>query len=289
MRAIVLILLLIVPIVFASVPTGFSILDDVINFFGQIFSSSTGSDNPTTQNLKVAFIGDQGSGSNADAVLQLIKNEGAHMVLHQGDFDYSDNPDAWDQKITNNLGANFPYFASIGNHDDSSWTGTNGYQAKLQARLSRISGASCSGDLGVNSACHYQGLFFILSGAGTMGSGHDVYIRDQLAQDNSIWSICSWHKNQRKMQVGGKSSDVGWLPYEECRLGGAIIATAHEHSYARTKTLSNIQTQTVDTSCPDSAGTPDVDVCVSKGATFVFHSGLGGNSIRDQERCLPAT
>ena len=37
--------------------------------------------------LRVAFIGDQGLGPNAIAVLELIKDEGARMVLHQGDFD----------------------------------------------------------------------------------------------------------------------------------------------------------------------------------------------------------
>ena len=42
--------------------------------------------------LRVAFIGDQGLGPNAIAVLELIKDEGAQMVLHQGDFEYKDDP-----------------------------------------------------------------------------------------------------------------------------------------------------------------------------------------------------
>lgn len=240
----------------------------------------------TLPNFKVAFVGDQGLGTNSQAVLSLIQSEGADMVLHQGDFDYQDNPEAWDQQINDILGPTFPYFASIGNHDVSQWSG---YQQKLQDRLDSIPTATCAGDLGVKSACHYQGLFFILSGAGTMGSGHDLYIREQLAADNSIWSVCSWHKNQKAMQVGGKSNSVGWAPYEECRLGGAIIATGHEHSYSRTRTLSNTQTQTVDVSCEDDPGTPDPDVCVFEGSTFVFVSGIAGQGIRDQERCLPTT
>ena len=40
----------------------------------------------TTPNLKVAFIGDQGLSSNAQAVLQLIQAEGAAIVFHQGDL-----------------------------------------------------------------------------------------------------------------------------------------------------------------------------------------------------------
>ena len=232
--------------------------------------------------FKVAFIGDQGLGStDSIPVLQLIKNEGANMVLHQGDYDYSDNPAAWDQQITGVLGADFPYFASIGNHDVAAWPG---YQQKLYDRLAKIPGAVCTGDLGVKAGCTYQGLFFILSGVGTMGTDHDVYIKDQLAQDNSIWSICSWHKNMQAMQVGSKSDSTGWAVYEECKNGGAIIATGHEHSYERTKTMTSIQNQVID---PEWPGVNNVRV--APGASFVFVSGLGGASIRNQDLCLPTT
>ncbi len=42
--------------------------------------------------VKVAFLGDQGLGSNATSVLQLIRNEGAQAVVHLGDLDMADNP-----------------------------------------------------------------------------------------------------------------------------------------------------------------------------------------------------
>jgi len=242
----------------------------------------------TSPNLKVAFIGDTGAGSNFRSVLQLIKNEGADIVMHQGDFAYEGSTTSnWEKAVNDILGSNFPYFGSVGNHD-SSWSSS--YAPKLKARADRV-GISCTGKYGENSVCKYQGLHMILSGGGQKGteSGNGQYITDELAKDNSVWSICSWHHNQREMQVGGKGSAVGWGPYEECRKGGAIIATAHEHSYSRTKTLSNMQSRTVDTSCKDNPNTPQVDVCVGGGSTFVFVSGLGGKSIRDQERCLPTT
>ena len=62
------------------------------------------------------------------------------MVLHQGDFDYLDDPDLWDAQINNILGSDFPYFASIGNHDKLEW---NGYQEKLQNRLDKIPNVQC--------------------------------------------------------------------------------------------------------------------------------------------------
>ncbi len=238
----------------------------------------------TPPGFKVAFIGDQDVGGSARAVLSLIDAEGADMVLHQGDLGYGDESDPqraidWDAQITDILGADFPYFASVGNHDTGNWPT---YRQLLLDRLALVPGANCSGDYGVAAACSYQGLFFILSGAGTMGSDHAAYIRAQLAQDDSIWRVCTWHKNQNAMQVGSKPDEVGWEPYEECRLGGAIIATAHEHSYSRTKTLSDTQSQTVDPLWPE----PGM-LRVGDGSTFVFVSGLGGKDIRGQERCLP--
>ena len=240
----------------------------------------------TPPNFKVAFIGDQGLGSNALAVLRLIRDEGADMVLHQGDLAYANDPDAWDSQISSVLGSDFPYFASIGNHDCVGSSGCSGpgrwlgFQSKLQDRLSKIEGARCSGDLGVKSACSYKGLFFILSGVGTLGTGHEPYITDQLAGDTSIWRICSWHKNQRLMQTGGKQDEIGWGVYEACRQGGAIIATGHEHSYSRTHLMDDLGTQSV-------ASTLNT-LKLENGRTFVIVSGLGGRSVRGQDDELAA-
>jgi hypothetical protein len=44
--------------------------------------------------FKVAFIGDQGLTDDSKEVLRLIRDEGAEMVLHQGDFDYDSAEEA---------------------------------------------------------------------------------------------------------------------------------------------------------------------------------------------------
>ena len=221
--------------------------------------------------FKIAFIGDQGTGSDAIAVLELIRDEGTDVVLHQGDFDYHDDPDTWMKQIDDILGSTFPYFASVGNHDITAW---EEYQSKLLSRLSQIDEAICTGDFGVNSACTYKGVFFVLSGIGTLGSNHIEYLKEQLANSNAVWKICSWHKNQRLMQVGGKSNEVGWNAYEVCRLEGAIIATGHEHSYSRTHLMSSFESQTI-------ASTSN-HLILSEGKSFAFVSGLGGANIRTQ-------
>ncbi len=78
------------------------------------------------------------------------------------------------------------------------------------------------------------------------------------------------------MQLGGKDDDVGWQAYEACREGGAIVATAHEHSYSRTHLMDDFKSRSV-------ASGSNILV-IEKGKCFVFVSGLGGRGIRDQER-----
>jgi hypothetical protein len=227
----------------------------------------------------MAFIGDQGVNPSAVAVLQLIHDEGADMVLHQGDLGYTINAVAWDQQIDATLGADFPYFGSIGNHDClDSLPGCSGpgnwpdYQALLQARLDRIPGASCTGELGVNAACTYMGMFFILSGVGTAGTDHETFITDALNADDSLWRICAWHKNHNLMQVGSKTSEVSLTIYDACRAGGAIIATAHEHSYSRTHLMSSFANQTILSTSSE--------INIDFGQTIAFVSGIAGQSIR---------
>lgn len=231
---------------------------------------------PTDANLRVAFIGDQGLGPDAVAVLQLIQEEGADFVIHNGDFDYADDPDAWDAQINSVLGDDYPYFATIGNHDVHEW---EGYQAKLQERLAKIDGAVCTGDdLGVVSACTYRGLFFILSGVGTYGFiDHRVYLEQTLAADDSIWRVCNWHVTREDFQVGTKGNEAPLEAYSICADGRAIIANAHEHSYSRTLTLTDVDQ-------PErgygATGTPGA-MEVTEGSSFVFVSGIAGQSQRE--------
>jgi hypothetical protein len=241
----------------------------------------------TPVNLTIAFIGDQGLGANARAVLALIESERADAVLHQGDFDYQSDPVAWEAQIDAVLGPNFPYFASAGNHDRAVFDTQGGYQDRLEARMNRL-GIPWSGDLGVQSTFHYQGIFVVLAAPDVFGPGdgwHDLFIRDVLAADDSIWSISSWHKNMTDMQVGGKANETGWGVYEESRRGGAIIATAHEHSYSRTHLMASFPGRVVASTVEplvlsaDAPATP-----ADEGRSFAFVSGLGGQSIRDQER-----
>jgi hypothetical protein len=241
----------------------------------------------TPSDFTIAFIGDAGIGSNAKAVLALIRDELADAVIHQGDLDYKDDPAAWEETIDGVLGQDFPYFVSVGNHDEDRWYGAGGYQELLEARNDRL-GIPWIGDLGVMSHLSYRGIFIVLTAPDVFGKGdglHDEYIRDALGSDDSIWRVSSWHKNMSAMQVGGKGDESGWGVYEESRIGGAIIATGHEHSYSRTHLMASLEDQTVASRDePLVLSADDPATPVDEGRTFAFVSGLGGKSIRDQER-----
>ena len=240
--------------------------------------------------LTVAFLGDQGLGPDAVAVLELIRSRGADAVLHSGDFDYGDDPDAWEAEIDAVLGADFPLFAAVGNHDESAWEGPDGYQAKLEARLRRI-GIPWEGSAGVAAHIEWQGLSMVFVSPGIYQTGDEsaAYLREHFSHSDCSWRIASWHKNQHLMQAGDKGDAVGWKTYEEARRAGAIIATAHEHSYARTHLLSAFSTQSVSQQFPPGSPLPialsqdDPTTPEDEGRSFAFVSGLGGSSIRDHE------
>ena len=248
-------------------------------------ADSGGDAGATEPNLLVAFIGDQGNNANADAILELIKREGASATVHLGDFDYVDNPALWNGRIDAILGSDYPYFAIVGNHDALAWGGTSGYASYLAARHGRVPEMQCQGELGVEATCNFRGLYMVQSCVGTNELGARCakdspeqvqFIRESLVSKSSLFSLCLWHKDQNDMQVGTKTDEVGWAAYSECMNAGAIIATAHEHSYARTKTLTNIG---VPSAGHGAVGAADL-MQLSPGRTFVVVSGLGGESIR---------
>ncbi|WP_181234014.1 metallophosphoesterase [Enhygromyxa salina] len=235
----------------------------------------------TPEGLRVAFIGDQGDSSDTLEVLDLVKEEGADFLVIAGDFDYDDSPSTWDNNNVDRLGADYPIFAVIGNHDSSKWSGNSGYQAKLIERMQNAidDGATCEGEPGRNSACTYKGLFMAMSGVGVKddkGESAD-YLREQLAANDAIWSVCVWHRNMTDMQTGSKSNDTGWGVYQACQDEAGIIITGHEHSYARTLTLTEVGNEEAAHGATDDPGL----MLVGQGSTFVTVTGVGGRGLRD--------
>lgn len=244
----------------------------------------------TEPELKVAFIGDAGFDEDMRDVLALIRDEGADMVVHLGDFDYDDDPKGYFAVVDEILGSDFPYFGIPGNHDEDVWpTGcgnANGcYAQYLSDRMSRLGIEIDDPDLNDQMySTTFEGLRLAFVGLDNSATEtvYPTFLQNALEEDPAIWKICAWHETQRAMQVGDKDDTMGWAVFETCRSEGAIVATAHEHSYQRTHTLLNFEHRVRDPLWMDPGS-----VRVAPGATFAFVSGLGGHSIRDQERCLP--
>jgi hypothetical protein len=230
--------------------------------------------NSPPRDFKIAFLGDQGLGPAAENVLKLVKSENAQIIVHLGDFDYHDRPSAWEAQTNKILGPDFPQFSVMGNHDESKWASDTGYGAVINRRMQNQGITDLVGVYGKQCSFHYKGIFFVFTTPGLDGTGHDTFIRAQLAKDNSVWRISSWHVLQKLMQVGGKSDEAGWPVYEASREGGAIIATAHEHIYCRTHLMSSMINQTI--------ASKDSTLHIGKGKTFAFVQGIGGSDPRPQ-------
>jgi len=243
--------------------------------FLQAWGRPTYDDN-VPPNMKMAFFADQGLGPNATKVLKMIKKWGAKAVIHMGDFDYVDNPRAWSIQIDKVFGHEYPYFASIGNHDVVRWTGTHGYQHLIEDRLYWAKRHKhCWGEYGINLHCNFHGMQIVISGAGTRGTSHYDFIHAVMSKSNATWKVCAWHKNQAAYQTSDKKNEVGYEVYEQCRKHGAIIATAHTHSYARTHLMSEFELKQI-------ASTNNT-LTLRPGHAFAFVSGLGGMDIDPYE------
>jgi predicted phosphodiesterase len=241
---------------------------------------SPGNELATETNLKVAFVGDTASGSNWTSVAKLIKNEGAKAVMVAGDMTYNDNPEQWWSKTEATFGQTFPVFLARGNHDDATW---ERFRPKANTHL-----GGATRFAGRHDAA-YRTVFKGLSIVNIKKRDTATDINNLFANDNSIWRVCGWHQNQAKMQVGGKKDEMGWAVYEACRKKGAIIITAHEHSYHRTKSLTNIQTQTIDSTCSSGSRLCVGAATAGKERTFVAVVGTGGEGLREQIRCTPSS
>lgn len=237
---------------------------------------------PAAPDRKIAFIGDTGAGADLRKVLELIRDERADAVVHNGDAIYGgETPAQFWHEVDTSLGHDYPYFLAQGNHDRDAWPAMAEHAAEHLRRADSIT---------VEPSLARPRFVAVTGGVSLLTLGEQVedddpgFIVEQLARDPRIWKLCTWHKNQEKLQLGGKGNQMGWGVYESCRQMGAMVLTAHEHSYHRTRTLTSTLDQVVDPSCADAG-----HLCVRPGAVPVFVSGLGGRSIRDQERCLPTS
>ena len=245
--------------------------------------------------LTIAILADQGLSSRAKDVLQLVRDQNASIVLHQGDFDYIQGPKCWVKQLYSRLAnETYPaalvvnYFAAYGNHDfeRGRWP-LRGYSLRLRDQLHPLaSQCCCQGRVGVRATCVWQNLVLLQIGAGvtecyTEGTA-DWVARELARLSDYPWKFCMFHMTREEMQLGHSGTDaIGWDVYEACRQGGAIVLTGHDHRYARTHLMSSFgPTQTVNSTSNT--------LQVRPGRSFVVISALAGYSIRRAKASLLA-
>jgi len=249
-------------------------------------------------NLKVLFLGDGDTNkSSAFNVFAHASQWKPDFVVYNADFDYRDcnkpgvigYPEEWMRNFESYFG-DTPLFATIGNHDSMLWFERNNcglgkaWETVFKERYDRLRQTEfCSGgNIGIDNACYYKGFYMLEAGIGEISGQDDSeqlkFISDALsAHPNAPWKLCSWHKNQRLLQLCTKSDSIGYKAYEECRKYGAIINNAHEHSYSRTHTMRELSSSS--RLIPDNK---ENDVTLDLGKTFVFVQGLAGASVRNE-------
>lgn len=232
---------------------------------------------PGVQPFKVAFIGDTGYDrhdtpaldSGFEQVLDLVRSEAAQLLAIAGDFSYQETTAAarvYFGNIDRVLGERFPVLGADGNNDD--WSQ---YQPFFQQRLGSM-GLDQTLIAGDEYGLRFGGVQWAILGE----RGNASFVRTQFASADDAWRVCMWHKNMRDMQTGGKRDEMDWATYRACQEAGAIIATGHEHAYARTLTLTDLGNRAAG---HGATGTYD-RLEIGPGRTFVFVSGLGGHSLR---------
>mmetsp|Transcript_17133 Transcript_17133/g.22407 ORF Transcript_17133/g.22407 Transcript_17133/m.22407 type:complete len:475 (+) Transcript_17133:259-1683(+) len=256
------------------------VVDDTLNFTGT-----------TPENFTVAFIGDIGI-DYMDSAFSNIVDEGADMLIINGDLTYASDADGMEEKLNESFGSVFPVFITVGNHDTSIWTD---YQRVNAERYQRVIESNvdddihCSGSIGVDQVCVVKGLGFVFSGIGS-GCGSNDEMNANLGphlqtfeSNNVTWKHCLIHKNQRLLQTGTKEDEVGWEPYETCLEQGALMYNSHEHAYARTHQLDGFGPNEADITVAKEVPSfsPELSIDIEAGSTMMILNGLGGKSIRD--------
>lgn len=238
-----------------------------------------------SQAVTVAFLADGGMTEESRAVLDLIHDEGADVLVHSGDFDYQQDPDEFSAMLNATLGPDFPVVPAIGNHDIYTWAG---YQSHLRDRVNRSEELRCSGDLGLESTCTYKSLTVVSTSdevcsipsgddekypaaCGDYESYHpEQYIREKFDETGTTWRVCSWHYPSHDYQVGDKSG-VPPPAYDTCRAAGAqFVATGHNHAYARTYPMTSFENHRIGATTPP--------YTLGNGQTMALVTGASGRS-----------
>jgi len=235
--------------------------------------------------FKLAIIGDSGSESRAKKVMDLTTYD---ALLHLGDFDYNCKPDAYFDNILPSS-RSYQFMGILGNHEGASECGTDVHERfKSKVYHEMVSSKNNQVKCEFSSSrcmwvCLYKNMRILGLTAGVNGCDKRdeqlSFLKKHLSGAKEDWKICSWHFYDKYFHTGKYPDDgnivsgSGESFYDYCRQQGAIIFSAHDHVYARTRVMSKFSDPTID---EFDGKTNESIVQIREGATVDILNGAGG-------------
>lgn len=242
------------------------------------------------RDFKMAIIGDSGTEKEAKKVMQLSEFD---ILLHLGDYEYECRVDKYFDEILD-YNRSYQFMGILGNHEGVSECGTDKHE-RFTSRVyhqmddeKKNSKVSCYfSDSRKMWSCKYRNMRVIGLSPGISGADDTrkqlSFLKEQLSKATEDWKICAWHFYDKYYHTGKYPDDGNLISkdgesfYDYCRQHGAIIFSAHDHVYARTKLMSKFSSPHVDQYDKKESNEKRGDVVqIRKGATINILNGAGG-------------
>ena len=109
------------------------------------------------------------------------------------------------------------------------------------------------------------------------------FLKEHLGNATEDWKICAWHHYDKYYHTGKYQNDGNLISgdgesfYDYCREHGAIVLSAHDHVYARSKVMSKFSSKHIDEYDNKEYVNEKGDIVqIRDGATFNILNGAGG-------------
>lgn len=257
----------------------------------------------SSREIKVALLGDTGAGRDFQAVLKVVKEERADIIMINGDLGYSATPAKWREALLKEIDPDTQLvIGSLGNHDFEHGRHED-YVAIFQTFRSSKNSLStqCSGreriqkerDItALDEVCTFGNLTIIASGIGQIFTKDyfEERLREKLtARPAGNWALVGYHYTLAAMNPGIKTNESSFKFFDLIRQFGAIGAQAHTHSVMASCPIDSEFKSNANPSCHPDFGADLNERFVGPGTGIYIDSSLGGMPARKRRRCQRPT
>ncbi|SRR6266568_235146 len=226
----------------------------------------------TATTVTFGSVGDMGSDSNANGVLNAVKSANLNFFLHVGDLSYNTqgSPQGWDTWVKGIVGTVLPYEIVTGNHDSSQ---IDQFTPGLPDHF------HSNGTYGKNYYFDYPQTSPLVR---VIMISPEFFDPDMTWLGNAIdsarssgikWVVVGNHVNA--ISSATKSNEMGTLFSYLISKKVDLILQGHDHNYQRSKQLNCVTIGSTNQSCIVSAGPT-----YTKGSgTVLVIDGAGGNGL----------